>query len=69
MMKNSKKYKVIAKVGGEKFVKYNVNNLILFTAFLDRQFPSWTWYNVYDKESRKQLSNFTKKQRPINKHL
>ena len=69
MKRNEKKYKVIAKVESNKFVKYNVNNLMLFTAFLDRQFPFWTWYNVYDKKTRKQLSNFTNKQRPTQRHL
>jgi len=62
-----KKYKVIAKVGKEKFVKYNVNNLVLFTKFLDRQFPDWRYFNVfrYTKDSAgEQLASFTKNKRP-----
>jgi len=59
-----KKYKVIAKVGNNKFVKYNVTNLIAFTKFLDAKFKDWRWFNVYDKSSKKQLNNFTKNNRP-----
>lgn len=67
MMKSSKKYRVIAKVTKDNFVKYNVNNLVDFAKFLDAKFPSWTWFNVYDKETRVQLSNFTNKNRPTSK--
>lgn len=62
-----KKYKVIAKVGNEKFVKYNVNNLIKFSDFLDQKYPGWRWFNVYrySKESDGlQIANFTNSNRP-----
>jgi hypothetical protein len=66
-MKNKKKYKVIAKIENEKFVKYNVNNLLKFTQFLDKEFNGWRWFNVY-KYSREgngeQLANFTRNNRP-----
>jgi hypothetical protein len=58
-----KKYKVIAKVDSEKFVKYNVNNLLLFAGFLDKSFPLWRWFNVYDSTGN-QIDNFTSKSRP-----
>jgi hypothetical protein len=64
MKGEKKKYHCIAKVGPEKFVKYNVNNLVKFTSYLDRDFPDWRWYNVYDKETRNQVANFTKNNRP-----
>jgi hypothetical protein len=67
-----KKYKVIAKVDSEKFVKYNVNNLILFTQFLDTNFPNWRYFNVYRyaKDSNgEQIANFTKNNRPQNRYL
>ena len=67
-----KKYKVIAKVGDDKFVKYNVNNLLLFTNFLDENFNDWRWFNVYEfsKEGNgKQLESFTNKNRPLKKFL
>lgn len=66
---SKKKYKVIAKVGNDKFVKYNVNNLVQFSLFLDRQFPDWRYFNVYNytnNDSGNQIGNYTKNQRPIN---
>jgi len=63
-----KKYKVIVKVGANKFVKYNVNNLISFTKFLDKNFITWRWFNVYDKHTKKQLTSFTKNNRPNRKY-
>jgi hypothetical protein len=71
-MKDRKKYKVIAKVGNDHFVKYNVNNLILFAKFLDRDFSNWRWFNVYrytKNGSGEQLASFTKKSRPTSAYL
>lgn len=71
-MKNKKKYKVIAKVDNDKFVKYNVNNLIKFSEFLDKNFNGWRWFNVYRYDSNgqgEQLGNFTNKNRPIKQFL
>lgn len=68
----TKKYSVIAKVGNNKFVKYNVNNLLLFTSFLDREFPDWRWFNVYCKGTEgvgQQLASFTSKSRPMSRYL
>lgn len=62
-MENKKKYKIIAKVDNEKFVKYNVNNLLLFTKFLDKSFSGWRWFNVYNM-SKEQIGSFTNKDRP-----
>lgn len=62
-----KKYKVIAKVESDKFVKYNVTNLVLFSYFLDRTFPNWRYFNVYEYTkdgSGKQIGNYTRNQRP-----
>lgn len=67
-----KKYKVIAKVENEKFVKYNVNNLLLFTDFLDKNFVDWRWFNVFEHTSDdtgKQIGNFTKTNRPLKKFI
>lgn len=67
-----KKYKVIAKVSNEKFVKYNVNNLILFTDFLDKNFSGWRWFNVYEytKDGNgKQLGNYTINNRPTSRYI
>jgi ferredoxin-fold anticodon binding domain-containing protein len=67
-----KKYKVIAKVGNEKFVKYNVNNLVLFSKFLDKEFSDWRFFNVfeYTKDGTgSQIANFTKNSRPTQMYL
>lgn len=67
MKKAKKKYKVIAKVGNDKFVKYRVNDLLKFTSFLDTNFTGWRWYNVYDAKTGIQVSNFTTNNRPSTK--
>jgi hypothetical protein len=69
-----KKYKVIAKVGNNengtaKCVKYNVNDLVKFSQFLDKQFPTWRWFNVYSKETKVQIGSFTKFNRPHSKFV
>ncbi|MBT34192.1 MAG: hypothetical protein CMO01_31395 [Thalassobius sp.] len=64
-----RKYRCIAKVSGEKFVKYNTSNLLDFTDFLDKKYPNWRWFNVYNKKSRKQIGSFTKKRRPDQKNI
>lgn len=67
-----KKYKVIVKVGKDKFLKYNVNNLLLFTVFLDENFKDWKWFNVYNytKDSTgEQVGNFTNTNRPLSKYI
>lgn len=66
-MKQLKKYRVIAKVENERFVKYNCNDLLKFTQFLDRKFPDWRWFNVFDKKTKNQIANFTKNNRPYSK--
>lgn len=68
-MNSKKKYKVIAKVDNEKFVKYNVNNLLSFKKFLDTKFRGWRWFNVYDKNTSKQIANFTNRTPPKKKHV
>ena len=62
-----KKYKVIAKIGNDEFAKWNVNNLIKFTKFLDKNYPNWRGFNVYEyrKEGNgQQIANFTTNNRP-----
>jgi hypothetical protein len=71
-MDNKKKYKVIAKVENEKFVKYNVNNLLKFVEFLDTNFVDWRWFNVYNYVpggKGMQLANFTTKSRPTKRFI
>ena len=60
----TKKYVVIAKVGNNKFIKHNVSNLLLYTNYLDKNWSSWRWFNVFDKSTKKQITSFTKNKRP-----
>ena len=61
----TKKYSCIVKADGEQFVKYRtVRNLLKFTIFLDASFPEWRYYNVFDKETKRQIASFTKNRRP-----
>lgn len=69
---SKKKYKVIAKVDAEKFVKYNVNNLVKFAEFLDKDFGGWRWFNVYQysrDSNGLQLASFTNSNRPLKPYL
>jgi hypothetical protein len=61
------KYKVIAKVSDDHFVKYRTENLLKFTAFLDKEYSGWRWFNVFFKGE--QIGNFTKNNRPVTKRL
>jgi len=59
-----KRYICIAKVDDQHFVKYRLNDLLKFTAFLDTRWKGWRWFNVYNKQSKEQIANFTNKRRP-----
>jgi len=63
----AKKYNCIVKVEYDKIVKYHVNNLLSFVQFLDSNFKNWTWFNVYDSKTRKQITSYTKNNRPTTK--
>jgi hypothetical protein len=60
----TKKMVCIVKADKDKFVKYHVNNLVKFTAFLDKEYPEWRFYNVFDQSTRLQVASFTKSRRP-----
>lgn len=69
---NEKRYRVIAKVGPDKFVKYNCSNLLSFTKFLDEKYIDWKWFNVYlyvKGKPGEQLASFTNKDRPLKKYI
>ena len=63
------KYQIIAKVGRDDFKKWNASNLLTLTNFLDKKYPSWRWFNVYDKKTKNQLANYTNKKRPTTKSV
>ena len=67
-----KKYVAIVKVadnpdGSANCLKYRFNDLLKFTSFLDKDWGTWRWFNVYANtgiNKGQQLDNFTKKRRP-----
>ena len=75
--RNAKKYIAIVKIknnkdGSAKCVKYRFDNLLKFTAFLDKRWAQWKWYNVYSNEGSNkggQIANFTNRNRPTKKHV
>lgn len=64
-----KKYRVIIKADRDKFVKYRCSDLLSLVRFLDRQWPLWRWFNVYDKQTGDQIANYTKHKRPTSKQV
>ena len=65
----SKKYTIITKVGNNDFKKWNCNDLLSFTRFLDKSHPNWRWFNVYDKKTKEQIGNYTNRNRPSTKFI
>jgi hypothetical protein len=57
-------YIVITKVSREKYIRHHVSNLVNFTAFLDRSFQDWRYMNVFNEKTKKQITSFTKNNRP-----
>ena len=67
-----KKYVCTIKIGNNfdgsaNCVKYRSNDLLKLTSFIDRKYPNWKWFNVYLKETKQQILNFTKFNRPLSK--
>lgn len=65
-------YSVIAKTSSktDDFKKWrNVTDLIKFTQFLDRVYPQWKFFNVYNKKDKQHLDCFKQNYRPQEKTL
>lgn len=62
------KYVCIVKTS-QSHLKYHVNDLLKFTAFLDDKHRDWKFYNVYDKKTREQIASFTINNRPVKRHI
>jgi hypothetical protein len=59
-------YTIIVKINNTDFAKYrNVSDIKRFTDFIDNKFPNWRWFNVFDKNTKVQVSSYTKKNRPL----
>lgn len=71
--KISKKYIAIVKVadnpdGSARCLKYRFNDLLKFTVFLDKDWRTWRWFNVYANRGSgqgEQLASYTNKRRPL----
>jgi len=67
---NSAPYVCVVKIcnrpnGSAYCIKYHVNNLLKFTRFLDRQWPVWKWFNVFDNHTALQVTSFTNRRKPL----
>jgi hypothetical protein len=73
MEKNSS-YKAIVVIpdnseeGGRRGLRYNTPDLLDFQRFLDKQYPEWLWFNVFDKEGN-QIANYTKNKRALTRRV
>jgi hypothetical protein len=71
--KTSKRYIAIVKIannpdGSAKCLKYRFNDLLRFTVFLDKEWNTWRWFNVYANKGvgkGEQLANYTNKRKPL----
>jgi len=68
-MKN--KYNIIAKTSIEEgdFKKWRCSDLMSLTKFLDKDYPDWKFFHVYDKATRKKLATFKQDHRPLSKFI
>jgi len=62
-----KQLRIIVKVNQDSYHKYHSKNLLSFVKFLDKDYPTWRWFNVYDSDSGYQLANYTINRRPTKK--
>ena len=69
--KTKAKYNVIAKCGEkqEDFKKWRCSNLISFYKFLDKDYPNWQFFTVYDKITRTKLEVFSPSNLPTAKYI
>ena len=69
-MQKTKKYNCKIKVSADRFVTWHaVNDLLRMVKSLDKHYPDWRYFNVYDKHTGEQLANYTKNKPPVNRQL
>lgn len=49
---------------GKVFKKWNTSDLRKFCDFLDKNYPRWTFFTVYDKVKRNKLKTYSQTNRP-----
>lgn len=45
-------------MGGGAFKKWHVNNIQKFIKFLNKDHPTWRYFNVYDNKTKTQVGSF-----------
>jgi hypothetical protein len=69
MKKKSSLYRIWVKIENDKTITYRSSDLLNFTKFLNKSYPTWRFFNVYDKETGQQLASFTKSNQPQTKRV
>jgi hypothetical protein len=69
MKKKSSLYRIWVKIENDKTITYRSSDLLNFTKFLNKSYPAWRFFNVYDKETGQQLASFTKSNQPQTKRV
>ncbi len=46
--------------GAAGCIKLHTRNIVRLVAYLQRQYPTWTWMNIFDKHTRQQIGSITK---------
>ena len=65
-------YRIITKIGNNedgsaKCIKHRTSDLLKYTDFIDKEFSTWTWFNVFSNKGineGEKLASFSKFNRP-----
>lgn len=58
-------YICIVKLSGNDFKKWHTSDLLQFSSFLDTNYSTWRYFNVFDRTTGAQLASYTQKNRPL----
>lgn len=62
----AQKFTVIIKSDFKSFIKYrNVTSIKKLVTYLDKNYPQWRWFNIFDKE-KNQVGSYSRKNGYIN---
>lgn len=54
----------------EDIIWLHSNNLLSLCDYLDRRYPDWKWFNVFDNRNKsQQIASYTKNNRPSHKFV
>jgi len=63
------KYRVWVKTDKYDHKQWHTSDLLNLQLFLDKDYPEWCYFNVYDRESNNNLGSFTKFKRASSKTI